>query len=141
MDREELEKIRKLSDNAVAEISRLQGEISRYKSGADSFLEGTRAIKDLAAMEEKIGQELREVILAIPELDTKKIRNEERKTRERLNRLAEEMEKNVEVMKAVAEREEKRDREMRRELRKMKEEILEEIKAKPRIGFRLFGKK
>ena len=141
MDREELEKIRRLSENATGEIARLQAEISRYKSGADSFEEGMKAIKNLAATSERMTFELGKVIKGIPELDTKKIRAEEKKTRERLNRLAEELEKSNERIERVSEELEGRDREIRREIRKVKSEILEELKEKPRKGFRLFGKK
>ena len=52
MDREDLEKIKQLSANATKEITRLQEEISRYKSGADSFEEGVKILKNLAAMEQ-----------------------------------------------------------------------------------------
>ena len=141
MDREELDKIRKLSDNAILEIERLQGEIARYKEAADSFEEGVKAIKNLAATEERASEELGKVVRNIPELDTKKIRAEEAKTRERLNKLAEEMDAFNETATLILEKVETRDREMRKEIRKMKEEILEEIKEGKRKGFRLFGKK
>ena len=45
MDREELEKIRRLSENVTEGIQELQEEIKNYKSGAESFAEAVAAIK------------------------------------------------------------------------------------------------
>ncbi|MBR3204069.1 hypothetical protein IKF81_00065 [Candidatus Saccharibacteria bacterium] len=141
MDREDLEKIKQLSANATKEITRLQEEISRYKSGADSFEEGVKILKNLAAMEQRNAEELEKVIRHIPELNTKKIRAEEERTRERINKIAEELEEFDRKAEKILEENEKQNREMRKEMRKIKEEILAEVKAKSRKGFRLFGKK
>lgn len=130
MDREEIEKLKKLSENATLEIRRLQLEIERYKSGADSFEEATCALKNLAAVNSEMMEKMEGLVKTIPELDTKRVR-----------KMGSELSEAVNVMKRMTERVETSNRETRKEIRLMKDEILEKLKDNQRKGFRLFGKK
>ncbi len=65
MDREELEKIKLLSDNVTEEIQKLQEEILNYKSGAESFQEATEAIRAISREQEKIVKKQGELIREI----------------------------------------------------------------------------
>lgn len=168
MDREELEKIERLSKNATEEIFRLQEEIRSYKSGAESFAEAVSAIKKMTESQEKVidvteryikeiarvdfSGEAEEIFKGTGELVRKLEKNvskmEEVKKKfsglmgeieERLNAGEERIvEKQEEVLEAVREE----GKTGRREIRRAREEILEEIRGKERRGLgRIFGKK
>ena len=156
MDKEEFEKIKRLSDNATAEIMRLQAEILRYKNGADSFSEATVAIKELSGKQDEILKTIDEYVKALEKLDFKgKIEAEYKRMKEMTERLEKTAGKLEKAQRELSETERRvedgqdefleevkeENRAMRREMRKMREEILEKMSEKSRKGFRLFGKK
>ena len=69
MDREELEKIRLLSKNALEGISQLKEEIENYKSGAESFREATGALEKLVRGQEKALKEIQRYVEAVAKIN------------------------------------------------------------------------
>ena len=149
MDREELEKIRRLSEHVTEGIQELQEEIKNYKSGAESFAEAVAAIKKLSEEQGKVAELLTKYIHELSEIDSgKEIGEFSRKSKEVISKLErglgkiERSQGNLEEIKGeILEKISEEGKATRKEIWKIKREILEAVeegKVEKKRRFRIF---
>ncbi len=153
MDREELERIRLLSDNITEELQNLQGEIRNYKSGAESFMEATEGLEKIYNEQETIVRALTEYLSELSKNNSKReLEDFSRRGKEIVAKLERNLEKFKteqgeikEILEESVKKITEEERETRKEVRRTKQEIFEKIEkleeVKGRRSFRLFGKK
>lgn len=73
MDKKGVEKFKKEAEEVVAGIKRLQAEIERYKTGAESFETATGILAEVARQQEEITEKLKEYIVGLYDIDTEKL--------------------------------------------------------------------
>lgn len=73
MDKKGLEQFKKDSDEILKGIEKLQGEIQRYKSGAESFQVAAELLQEVAKQHEEVSGNLKEYISGLYDIDTEKL--------------------------------------------------------------------
>ena len=119
MDREELEKIRALSNEATEKIQELLKQIKNYKSGAESFREATEILEGIFREEEKTAKALVRYVQELKRANIGDFREE------------------------ILEKIEEEGKETRKEIRRAKVEILEaieEVRTEKKRRFRIFSR-
>ena len=73
MDKKELENFRKQSDEVMTGIEKLQKEIKKYKTGAESFEVAAELLQNVVDEQSEVTKKLKEYIFGLYDIDTEKV--------------------------------------------------------------------